>query len=66
MLSVNVFLFFRSTVLAETFSFLSIIDELRMRKETKLPKTANRPKNIKILFSVDLYNPMPIAKNTEK
>ena len=66
MLSVSVFFFLRSTAFAETFSFLSIIDELRMRKETKLPNTASAPKNIKILFPVDLYNPMPIAKNTEK
>ena len=66
MLSVSVFFFFRSTAFAETFSFLSIIDELRMRKETKLPNTASAPKNIKILFPVDWYNPMPIAKNTEK
>ena len=66
MLSVSVFFFFRSTAFEETFSFLSIIDELRMRKETKLPNTASAPKNIKILFPVDWYNPMPIAKNTEK
>ena len=53
MLSVSVFFFFGSTVFAEPFSFLSIIDQLRMRKETKLPNTAIAPKNIKILFPVD-------------
>lgn len=53
MLSVSVLLFFGSVVFAEIFSFLSIIDELRMRNEIKLPITASAPKYKKFLFPVD-------------
>ncbi len=53
MLSVSALFFFGSVVLAETFSFLSIIDELRMRNEIKLPRTASAPKYKKFLFPVD-------------
>jgi hypothetical protein len=35
------------------FSFSSIIDALRRRKEIKLPNTASMPKYLKILFPVE-------------